>query len=149
MKRVIALFAAVLLSAPVWADNIKEAQKAIRMRNFEQAFLLYRTEARAGNLEAQYQTGKMYGSGMGTQKDRAKAAFWYEKASKAGHPAAQYNLAVILMDSDKERAVSLLNQAAEQKYQAARKLLNKLDQGDGKPELSDREALFFAAKKMM
>lgn len=48
--------------------------------------------AEAGNPEAQYHLGMLYNNGIGTEKDLAKAFYWFEKAATAGDPLGHYKV---------------------------------------------------------
>jgi len=48
--------------------------------------------AEEGDMEAQYQVGRLYESWPHGAPDNAKARKWYEKAAEQGHPEAQFNV---------------------------------------------------------
>jgi tetratricopeptide (TPR) repeat protein len=62
--------------------------------DFDKAFDYYTKAAELGNAEAHYRLGRMYGEGVGIEKDKEKAAYHCEKASIVGHPHARFMLAV-------------------------------------------------------
>lgn len=49
-----------------------------------------RSEATAGNADAQYEVGVRFAEGRGVAKDLQKAAMWLERSAKQGLPPAQY-----------------------------------------------------------
>jgi len=51
--------------------------------------------AEDGDLMAMYTLGAMYEKGEGTQQNKPKAAYWYQKAAEKGHPTAQFSLALM------------------------------------------------------
>ncbi|HHS83748.1 MAG TPA: sel1 repeat family protein [Gammaproteobacteria bacterium] len=51
--------------------------------------------ANLGEVEAQYQLGRSYLIGKGTEKDTRKAGFWFNKAARNGHVISQRILATM------------------------------------------------------
>ncbi len=51
--------------------------------------------ANLGDAEAQYQLGRRYLGGNGTEKDPKKAGFWFKKAARNGHIISQRILATM------------------------------------------------------
>ncbi len=51
--------------------------------------------ANLGEAEAQYQLGRSYLTGNGTEKDLKKAGFWFSKAARNGHILSQRTLAIM------------------------------------------------------
>ena len=141
------LLLCVLISS-VYADNIRLANKAVRLRDFDKAFQLYMQDAKAGNVEAQYQLAKLYLTGLGTEKNQQAAQRWLQKAAAHKHAAAQYNLALIIKDTNPEKSHELLQSAAAQNHTLAKKQLKNMESTVtpviSKPDLKE---LFFAAKK--
>ncbi len=133
---------------PVWAQNeLGDAQKAVRMRQFDRAYAIYLEVANTGNTEAQYQVGVLHMQGRGTRKDPAKARQWLEKAVEGGHPGAQYLLSQV--EEDPERSLSLLRASADQGFAAAKLQLERL--GDEQPVKSQvtapTQSLWFGAAR--
>jgi anti-anti-sigma factor len=52
----------------------------------------YRSDADAGNAEAQYQLARCYDEGRGVEQNAADAFAWYMKAAEQGHPEAEYSV---------------------------------------------------------
>ena len=48
-----------------------------------------RSEARSGNITAQFELAGMHHHGLGTSQDYKKAVSWYTKASAGGQSKAQ------------------------------------------------------------
>ncbi len=85
-------------------------------------------EANAGNLEAQYQLGRMYDVGDKLERDPQKAITWYTSAANQGYDEAQYRLALIYLYGmgtarNKSKGEELLTQAAKQNHPVAREML--------------------------
>ncbi len=77
-----------------------------------------RKAANAGNAEAQFRLGVMYGNGDGVGLDYEQARSWFEKAAAQGHENASITLAWMYangagVDADEDRARRLYLQAAE------------------------------------
>ncbi|EMP39059.1 Death ligand signal enhancer [Chelonia mydas] len=83
------------------------------------AYSCFKLAADRGYSKAQFNVGLCYEHGRGTEKDLAKAAFYYHRAGSNGHPMAQYRYARFLLchgpkteGADMQKAVALLEQAA-------------------------------------
>jgi TPR repeat protein len=77
-----------------------------------------RKAAQAGNPEAQFRLGVMYGNGDGVTLDHAAAVAWFEKAAAQGHENALITLAWMFangtgVEVDEARARELYLAAAE------------------------------------
>lgn len=94
MKRLV--FTMLLLAAGLAsADDLGDAEKALRAKEYGKAFPIYTKLANAGNTEAQFRLGEMYWYGDGTAVDMAKAQAWLGKAAASGHGAAKETLAIL------------------------------------------------------
>ncbi|MDJ0740559.1 MAG: tetratricopeptide repeat protein [Gammaproteobacteria bacterium] len=76
-----------------------------------------RRAARAGNPEAQFRLGVMYGNGDGVGLDYVQALAWFEKAAEQNHENALITMAWMFangagVDADEERARELYLRAA-------------------------------------
>jgi TPR repeat protein len=85
---------------------------------FAEATKLLTHAAAAGNAEAQYALGVVYGTGLGTKPNRKKAREFYQKAANQGHASALLVLADMVHEkarTDRERAeaIRLYTAAAE------------------------------------
>jgi FOG: TPR repeat, SEL1 subfamily len=137
----------VSVTPQLWADDLAEARKAIRLQQFTQAAELYRSSAEAGNSEAQYQLGNLYLLGRGVKKDEKLARRWLEQAAEQNHPGAQFTLSQQLQKDAPERANELLSAAAAQGYAPAQSLVER-----GLPEVkvnqdAPLEAQWFGAAR--
>ncbi|NKB61273.1 MAG: hypothetical protein GKR95_03735 [Gammaproteobacteria bacterium] len=72
--------------------------------NYEKAAEIWKTEANAGSVEAQFNMGILYYEGKGVEKDRQKSIFWFRRAAEAGHAQAQYNLGHLLLEKQQDLA---------------------------------------------
>lgn len=59
-------------------------------------------KAEAGDLHAQYLTGKLYQDGPVLTPDSVEALYWFEQAARQGHAAAQYETGKLLLSPDPE-----------------------------------------------
>jgi TPR repeat protein len=79
---VMVIVSAIWASAPVDIEKLKAA-------------------AEAGDAQAQFDLGFVYGQGIEGEPDATKAQKWWQKAAKAGHSDAQTNLGVMLMSQER------------------------------------------------
>lgn len=94
MKRL--AFALLMLAAgAAYADDVGDAEKALRAKQYDKAFTMYTRLAAAGNAEAEFRLGEMYWYGDGTAVDMARSQAWLQKAASAGHAGARETLAVL------------------------------------------------------
>lgn len=94
MKRL--AFAVLMLAAGMaWADDLGDAEKALRAKEYDKALPIYTKLANAGNAEAQFRLGEMYWYGDGTAVDMGKSQAWLQKAAASGHGGAKESLAVL------------------------------------------------------
>ncbi len=129
--------------------DLAPAEKAIRMRQFNKAFSLYLKAARTGDAEAQYQLANLYLLGRGVAKSENQGMHWLEKSAQRSHPAAQYALALKLVDTDSSRAMNLLTASSQQQFGPA---ITYLDHLGSTPEirLKDKDStleLWFGAAR--
>ena len=76
-------------------------------------------KANEGDPDAQYELGKNYFNGTGTEQDYAEALAWYTKAAEQGNADAQFNLGRMYFDGtgtdqDYDKAFKWHRKAAEQ-----------------------------------
>ena len=107
---------------------LREAEKAIRMRDPKRAVALWTKAAQAGDPEAQYRLGNAYRSGIGVEKNHEKAAAWYAKAAELRHADAQFALGTLYQSgwgvpADRDRALRLYGQAASAGHAEAKRRL--------------------------
>ena len=99
--------------------------QAYEAGNFDQAFGIWTPLAEGGHPVAQYSLGKLYDRGGGAvERNPAKAAEWYARASAQGVSAAQNNLALMYakgagVKKDPERAAKLWQAAADRGHATA------------------------------
>ncbi len=75
------------------SNPIEEADKLWIEKNFEEAFVLYKDAAEAGNSYAMWKLSNAYNSGLGVKVDREEAKRWLMKAADMGCDEAVADLA--------------------------------------------------------
>lgn len=97
-----------------------------------------RSQAEAGDAEAQNELGHLYWQGKDVPKDDKMAALWYHKAASQGYAAAQYNLGVLYeqgrgVSQDSEQALLWYRRAAERGNERAAERLAALERQNDTP----------------
>ncbi|MEZ4333626.1 MAG: ankyrin repeat domain-containing protein [Myxococcota bacterium] len=110
------------------APLLREAEKAIRLRDPKRAVALWERAAGMGDPEAEYRLGNAYRSGVGVDKDDAKAAEWYRRAADKRHADAQFALGSLYqygrgVPADRDRALRLFGAAAKAGHAEAKRRL--------------------------
>uniref|UniRef100_G3RB54 DAP3-binding cell death enhancer 1 n=1 Tax=Gorilla gorilla gorilla TaxID=9595 RepID=G3RB54_GORGO len=97
------------------------------------AFSYFQKAAARGYSKAQYNVGLCHEHGRGTPRDISKAVLYYQLAASQGHSLAQYRYARCLLrdpasswNPERQRAVSLLKQAADSGLREAQAFLGVL-----------------------
>lgn len=118
-SRVLLAVIVLLLATNVWGDDAQKGFDAYNGADYETALSLWQPLAEAGDSDAQFGLGQMYGNGFGVPMDDALAIKWYGQAAEQGHPQALNNLGIMhqngwgVPQSDAE-ATRLFTLAAEQ-----------------------------------
>ena len=71
-------------------EQYAEGMELLETRGAPKALVMLEKAAGQGHTEAQFQCGKMYYNGEGTEADKARALVWFEEAAGQGHAGAQY-----------------------------------------------------------
>ena len=109
---------------PASSDEIKEAEKAFIVGNYERALTIARPMAESGDARAQTLMGKLFYFGYGVKWSDYKAVEWWKLAVNQGNAEAQYWLSHMHTGgfgiyTDKAKAKSLLLKSASQNYAPA------------------------------
>lgn len=93
-------------------------------------FKLWLAHAEAGDAKAQYNVGRCYSRGDGTDIDREKALYWYIKAAEQGDPRVNFNLSIYFGDKKEptfnfEKSEAYLKKAVELKESRALALMDE------------------------
>ncbi|MGF1623453.1 MAG: tetratricopeptide repeat protein [Alphaproteobacteria bacterium] len=79
----------LLSGAGLAAADVMEGWGAYEAGDYARALELFSDDAVAGDPEAQYALGWLYGNGMGVPQDYAAALMWYERSARQGNMDAQ------------------------------------------------------------
>ena len=88
------LIAAVALdvSAPAFADPLRDAEYAYEMQEYDKALQLWTPLADDGNAQAQFGLGALFAFG---RKDEAEGLKWSRRAADQGYPRAEHYMAFL------------------------------------------------------
>ncbi|KAM6148560.1 death ligand signal enhancer isoform 1-T2 [Erethizon dorsatum] len=107
--------------------------ESMRNGDYTTAFSYFQKAADHGYSKAQYNMGLCHEHGRGTLRDLRKAIFYYQLAASQGHSLAQYRYARCLLqapassgDPERQRALSMLKQAADSGLREAQAFLGVL-----------------------
>lgn len=90
----------------------EKASKAWEEGEVKKAFDLFNKAAIAGDPSSQHNLGYFYDIGIGRNKDRIKAMYWYKKAAKNGEVHSCLNIAEIYKKEENlRRAIFWLSKA--------------------------------------
>lgn len=109
----------LLAAAPVWADDTPG-----RAPDYAAAVRAWRTQADAGDRDAQFNLGLAYENGLGVAADAREAAHWYREAAEQEDRQAQAYLAEMYskglgIPRDDREALAWYRRAAENGHAAA------------------------------
>ncbi|XP_033010148.1 death ligand signal enhancer isoform X1 [Lacerta agilis] len=109
----------------VFQASISVASNILGLENmhdkqWKTAFSCFKLAADQNHSKAQFNVGLCYEHGRGTKKNVAKAAFYYQRAARQGHPMAQHRYTQCLLrhcpradnKGNVQEAVSLLDEGA-------------------------------------
>lgn len=126
MRKSCTLVAALVLLpfSSLVADDYDTGLEAFNTLDYETALAIWQPLAEAGDANAQFGLGQMYGNGFGVMMDDAAALKWYGLAADQGHGEALSNLAVMHQNGwgvpmDEKEAIRLYTLAAEAGVTAA------------------------------
>lgn len=121
------------------SPTIIQGLDAYNRMDFEQAYQIWTPLAEAGNAEAQYRVGRLFGRGEGVKRSPRTASDWFRKAAEQEHSPARTTLAILLLagegvPQDSASAISLLLESiADGEPYAANALANSYMSGRGVP----------------
>ena len=103
----------------------------LNYQEYEKAFAIWSTLAKAGRAQAQFDLGVMLHNGMGIEKDFEKSVFWFEKAAEQNHADAENYLGAIYKTGNGaqqniEKALHYLKRAMQHGNETARLNYSKL-----------------------
>ena len=118
----------IVLSEPVLAEPLEDANAAYDKEDYVTALRLFRPLAEQGDTRAQFMLGGMYSSGQGVPLDYAKAVKWFRLAADQGYDEAQSRLGAMYnigqgVPQDYAQAVKWYRLAADRGYARAQSRL--------------------------
>ena len=90
--------ALMLMPATSTAQDFDAGMMAYIAGDYATVLQEWRPLAEQGNVEAQYNLGRMYDAGKGVMQDHAEAVRLYRMASEQGNADAQFHLALMYHD---------------------------------------------------
>lgn len=101
-------------------DSYEEAARALRDKDFDNAFSRYRDLAANGQQDCFGILGWLYFAGKGTPQDLKAARLWLTRSAEGGDPQGQFYLAKLCWsESDGECVIRWLTEAARLGYAPA------------------------------
>ena len=94
-SRILLAASLMLFSASVLAGDFQKGWDAYNSADYATALAEWQSLADAGNVDAAYGMGLLYGNGFGVDMDDALALKYYGIAAEQGHRDASFNLAVM------------------------------------------------------
>ncbi|MGP9789083.1 tetratricopeptide repeat protein [Roseinatronobacter sp. NSM] len=109
------------------------ADVMVDRHDWAQAAYWYDLAAQAGDVTAQFMSGRILDQGLAGARDLNEAVSWYERAAQQGHLQAQFALATLLEETrQSDRAAHWFEHAALQGHAAAQfALARALAAGNG------------------
>lgn len=83
----------LLFSASLPAGEFQAGVEAAADGDYVSAMRFWRPLAESGHVDAQFNLGLLFDSGLGAAMDQTRAAHWYERAAEAGDRTAQSYIA--------------------------------------------------------
>jgi len=81
-----------------YADQLEDANAAIKNEEFEKAYELLLPLAEENNAEAQTLLGSLYVNGLGVEQDATKGLSWIMKAATQGYEAAKVRAFLLCLE---------------------------------------------------
>ena len=86
---------ALLIAVVAWSGDFKKGWRAYSSTDYAAALAEWQELADAGDMNASYGMGLLYGNGFGVDMNDELALKYYGAAAEMGHAQAQFNLAVM------------------------------------------------------
>ena len=134
------LVRSIVLSEPVLAEPLEDANAAYDKQDYTAALRLFRPLADQGYASAQLNLGMMYAKGQGVPQDYVQAVNWYRLAADRGYASAQIMLGIMYskgqgVPQDYVQAARWYRLAADQGYASAQIMLGIMySKGQGVPQ---------------
>ena len=95
MKKALIALCLVSMSGLGHADELSDGTKFWEKHDYQHAAEIFTKLANAGNADAQFQLGEMFGFGEGMPEVMGKADFWLQKAAAGGNKDATASIATM------------------------------------------------------
>ncbi len=135
----------LIMATAAWSDGYQTGRDAYDIGDYATALTEWQPLAEAGDANAQFGLGLLYGNGFGVDMIDEQALLWYGRAAEQGHAAAQCNLAVMHLNGwgvpmNEEDAANYYLLAAEQGITEAQIALGLIYAADYSPLYNKEEA---------
>lgn len=98
-------------------ERTREAAFLYDNGRYKESFNIYLETAEQGNVKSQRFIGWLYFRGEGTQIDKERAIYWFNKAAQSGDEEAMFGVARVYMsDSNYSEALSWYKESASKQY---------------------------------
>ena len=129
-SRILLAVILLLLAQPVWAGDFKAGWDAYNATDYATALQEWQGLADAGDADACYGMGLLYGNGFGVDMNDELALKYYGIAANKGHADAQYSLGIMHQNGwgvpiDEEEGLKWYRLAAEQGIVGAQMALGR------------------------
>ena len=94
-QRIFLIAFALLCAATAWSGDFRKGWNAYSSTDYATALAEWQDLADAGDKNASYGMGLLYGNGFGVEMNDELALRYYGAAAEQGHAEAQFNLAVM------------------------------------------------------
>jgi len=95
LSRTVLALILLLFAASAWAGDFKKGWKAYSSTDYAAALSEWQDLADAGDADASYGMGLLYGNGFGVDMNDELALKYYLAAAEKGHAEAQYSLGIM------------------------------------------------------
>lgn len=131
MSRTVLAVVLLLFATVAWSGSFQKGWKAYSSTDYETALSEWQDLADAGDANACFGMGLLYGNGFGVDLNDDLALKYYLIAAENGHAEAQYNLGVMYQNGwgvpiDEEAGVEWYLQAADQGIVGAQLALGRV-----------------------
>ena len=94
-SRIFLVASALLCATAAWSGDFKKGWNAYSSSDYATALAEWQELADAGDRDASFGMGLLYGNGFGVEMNDEMALKYYGAAAEKGHAEAQFNLAVM------------------------------------------------------
>jgi uncharacterized protein len=144
-SRILLAAVTLFLATAAWSNDYQTGRDAYDIGDYAKALSIWQPLADAGDAQAQFGLGLLYGNGFGVEMLDEEALHWYGRAAEQGYADAQCNLAVMHLNGwgvpmNEEEATRFYLMAAEQGVTEAQIALGLIYAADYSPLYDKLEA---------